>query len=129
MTVFLRALYGPFGPFEERAGQLVVNPPHGYVLRVDWHFFGIREDNTIGRWCLRFKVREREWSAFATPVDEIMRVGKVRAKAETDPAFVDAFVPDKPMIYGRTYLDILKPRLSEEDIAYASRITIEAARL
>lgn len=129
MTVFLRAIYGPFGCLEERAGQRVVNPPHGWVRQVDWHFFGIREDNTMGRWTVRFAPGTRIWSAFAAPMTESVRVGRELIKAELDPAFADAFVPDQPMIYGPTYLAILKPRLSKEDIAYASRLAIaEAAR-
>ncbi|MBN9235126.1 MULTISPECIES: hypothetical protein [Phyllobacteriaceae] len=128
MTVFLRALYGPFGRSEDRVGQAVVNPPHGWVRQVDWHFFGIREDNSMGRWCVRFKVREREWSAFALPMAEAIKVGGKWEKPLLDPAFVDAYVPDKPMLYGRTYLDILKPRLSKEDIAFAARLAMKAVR-
>jgi len=127
MTVFLRALYGPFGPFEERPGRIVVNPPHGYVAQVDWHFFGIRENNSVGRWAIRFEPPKRVWKCIPMPVDETVRVGKSWTKAEIDPAFADAFVPDKPMVYGRTYLDILKARLSKDDIAFASRLAIEAA--
>lgn len=115
MTIFLRALYGPLGPFDENT-------------HVDWFFFGIREDNTMGRWTIRFKLMERKWIAFAASINDEVKVGGVWQKAELDPAFKDAFVPDKPMVYGRTYLDILKPRLSKDDIAFASRLALEAAR-
>ena len=127
MTVFLRALYGPFGRSEDRVGQRGFNQPHGWVRHVDWHFIGIREDNSMGCWCVRFEVHKRKWSAFATPLTESIRVGGKPMKPEFDPAFADAFVPDKPMVYGPTYLAILKQRLSKDDIAYASRLAIDAA--
>lgn len=127
MTVFLRALYGPFG--RESNETWSVGRTHKFAAtQVDWHFFGIREDDSVGRWTVRFKIKERKWVAFAAPINEEIKVGGVWQKAQLDPAYKDAFVPDKPMVYGRTYLDILKPRLSKEDIAFASRLAIEAAR-
>lgn len=115
MTVFLRALYGPFGPFEKGA-------------EVDWHFFGIRENNTMGRWAVRFNMRDRTWKTVNFPMNEGIKVGGKWVKAEVHPDFTEAYVPPAPMIHGSTYLTILKPRLREEDIAFASRAAIEAAR-
>lgn len=124
MTVFLRALYGPFGPdtnqseqWDWSTGQPVLRY-RGPVTEIDWHFFGIRENNTIGRWTLRLKLSERKYLAFAdSSVNQPAAAG-----------YENAFVPDKPMVYGPTYLAILKPRLSKEDIDLASRLAIEAAR-
>lgn len=103
MTIFLRALWGPFGREETRG-----------CSQVDWHFFGIREDNTMGRWILRYEVATRKFKTFAQPMP-------------TKPACdcnIDAFVPHRPMLHGRTFLDILLPRLSKEDLAAAVALSI-----
>lgn len=110
MTVFLRAVYGPFGPFEEHVGT-------GAHI-VDWHFFGIREDDAMGRWAVRFTARERRWKTVNFPIQSKPPL----------PELCRAFVPDRPMVHGGTYLDILKRRLRKSDIAFATRAAIEAAR-
>src|SRR5689334_5200703 len=118
VTVFLRALWGPFGAFEESGG-----------FDFDWHFFGIREDNTMGHWAARFHVPSRTWKTVNFPMDTALKIdGKWTKAGAPAPAFIDAFVPDKPMVYGRTYLDILKPRLSQKDIADASRAVLAGVR-
>lgn len=127
MTIFLRALYGPFGRDTDEHWSVGKTVRYS-ATQVDWHFFGIREDNTVGRWTIRFKLMERKWIAFAASINDEVKVGGVWQKGGFDPAFKDAFVPDKPMVYGRTYLEILKPRLSKEDVAFASRLALEAAR-
>ncbi len=113
MTVFLRALYGPFGAFDENT-------------HIDWFFFGIREDNTMGRWAVRFTILPRTWQTVNFPSDTPVKIGRQWLSA--GPAVEkDAYVPNRPMVRGRTYLDILKPRLSNDDIAFASRAAIAAA--
>jgi hypothetical protein len=107
MTVFLRALYGPFGPFVEPGC-------------IDWHFFGIREDDTTGRWAVRFAVKERTWKLVNFPM-----TGWATGVEVVHP---DAFVPDRPMLHGPTYLDILKPRFGKGGVALATRLAIKAAR-
>lgn len=116
MTVFLRALWGPFGRDTNalRRDGIIVVP----ATEVNWYFFGIREDDTMGRWCLRWKVSERKFTAFAL---------EMPPKA-ADPAFANAFVPDQPMIYGRTYLHILKSRLSPADLAMATALSIQGSK-
>lgn len=115
MTVFLRALHGPFGPFDENE-------------HVDWFFFGIREDNTVGRWAVRFQPLRRTFTIVNFQVGASVRAGKSWLELPKDVVHPDAFVPDGPMLYGETYLAILKPRLSKADIALATRLAIEAAR-
>jgi hypothetical protein len=117
VTIFLRALYGPFG----RQTNEHVARYGGHIIpatQVDWHFFGIREDNSMGRWAVRFTVKVRTWQIVNYSLPDKPAVSE----------FADAFVPDKPMVFGRTYLEILKPRLSKEDIAFASRLALEALR-
>ena len=72
----------------------------------------------MGRWTLRFNVTERRYSVFALPMN-----GKPPL-----PELADAFVPDKPMVHGSSYLGILKARLAKEDIALAARLAIKLAR-
>jgi hypothetical protein len=107
MSVFLRALYGPFG---ERAKGTADH-------HIDWYFFGIREDNTMGRWALRFTVRTRSFETVVFPMSQA---------GPPLPELVDAFVPDKPMIHGRTYLDILKERLPRSGLARAVATALES---
>lgn len=107
MTVFLRALYGPFGPVDENT-------------HLDWFFFGIREDNTMGRWAVRFNILPRTWQTVNLPM--------ARWAVSVEVVHPDAFVPDRPMLHGPTYLDILKPRIGKGGIALATRLAIEAAR-
>lgn len=135
MTIFLRALWGPFGPHDDSGAEydwktekapgvmtLVGSSP---ARVIDWHFFGIREDNTMGRWVVRFEIKERKWKLITTPG---MGHFPGMLNPSVHPDFIDAFVPDKPMIYGPTYLHTLKPLLRPSDIAYATRLAIEAAR-
>ena len=117
MTVFLRALWGPF----HRETDMRVARFGGHVIpatQIDWHFFGIREDNTMGRWTLRFRLSDRKYQIINYPMSD----------KPADPALVDTFVPDQPMIHGPTYLAVLKQRLSADDIAFASRLALEHAR-
>jgi hypothetical protein len=117
MTVFLRALYGPFHRKTDE-----VYTADGWLLRgpraIDWHFFGIRENNTVGRWSIRFDVEKRKFLVVNYPMGDKPAL----------PDRLDAFVLDKPMVHGPTYLAILKAHLSKDDIAFASRLALEAVR-
>lgn len=128
MTVFLRALWGPFGPFLEGEIYTYGGTLAQAATHVDWHFFGIREDNTMGRWTVRFTVNGRTFKTVNLPANSRVRAGKSWLELPKEVVHPDAFVPDRPMLRGATYLHILKPRLRNEDIALATRLAIEAAR-
>lgn len=133
LTVFLRALFGPF-----RRSVNHLDFTGNIIGSIDWHFFGIREDNSVGFWTLRFDPRGRKFSSFSDPglptmeklreqeqkwthwVPEHKRLGSL-----THP---DAFVPDKPMVYGATYVAILRARLTEEDTAFMARVALGVGR-
>lgn len=113
MTIFLRSLHGPFKRSTDE-----VRDKHGRLLRgplnVDWHFFGIREDDTMGQWILRFDIRKRKYLIVNLPMSGQPAL----------PEFVNAFVPDRPMIHGRNYTAILRSRLSDDDVGFALGLTI-----
>lgn len=105
MTVFLRALWGPFAPTEgkDHKGRFI-----------DWHFFGIREDNRMGRWALRFRAADRKFRAEGLTLKDKPPV----------PELVDAFVPDKPMLHGENVTEILRRRISDADMARATALAL-----
>lgn len=123
MTIFLRALWGPFGRTETGV--------RGRPYQIDWGFIGIREDNSVGHWTLRFDPAQRKFTAFASP--DLPTAAKLRRDARayrgvligpiSDP---DTYVPNRPMVYGRTYVDIFRPRLSPEDVAVMTRAALAA---
>lgn len=101
MTVFLRALFGPFHRTAHRD-------------HIDWHFFGVRDDNSMGRWTLRFETETRKYKLVTYPMDDKPALPEHR----------DMFVPNKPQVYGATYVDILKKRLTGDDIAFLTRTSL-----
>lgn len=116
MTIFLRALWGPFGRTETGV--------RGHPYQIDWGFIGIREDNSVGHWTLRFDVEKRKFIAFTDPgLPTAKKLQSVQLGPIVHP---DAFVPDRPMVYGRTYIDLFRPRLSPEDIAVMTRAALAA---
>lgn len=124
MTVFLRALWGPFG---RTAGTSLDQLT---IYWIDWHFFGVREDESMGFWTLRFDVPKRKFSVSTHPsfptAKKVKNAPRVRRGAPILGPVVhpDAFMPSKPMVYGRTHLDILRPRLTAEDVALMTRAAL-----
>lgn len=111
MTVFLRAVYGPFDRTEFG---------HPRTSAIDWHFFGVREDNSMGHWTLRFDVQKRKFVCFLSGC-----LSKQTRDALENP---DAFVADRPMVHGKTYVEILRKRLSNADFASATAASIHWPR-
>ncbi|RWC91704.1 MAG: hypothetical protein EOS72_03345 [Mesorhizobium sp.] len=107
--IFLRALYGPFARSEAKIS--------GKVYTIDWSFFGVREDNSMGHWTLRYDVKGRKFFCFTSGCSEKARKGEV-------PVHPDAFVPDRPMVYAKTYVELLRQRLSNADFASASAASL-----
>lgn len=105
MTIFLRALWGPFSPIEWTAGS-----DYG----VDWHFFGIREDNSTGRWGLRYCAPKRKFSVISFPMEEKPALEELR----------DCFVPRQPMLYAATTTDILRNALPPAELARATALSL-----
>ncbi|ESW92964.1 hypothetical protein NKL07_22125 [Mesorhizobium sp. C280B] len=112
MTVFLRVLYGPFARTE--LGLT------GKVYAIDWCFFGVREDNSMGHWTLRYKVAERKFVCFLSGCAE-QQIGRA-------PENPNAFVPDKPMVFGKTLAEIMRKRLSNADFASATAASLNWPR-
>lgn len=108
MTVFLRALYGPFGPHD---GFMVGSVP----INVEWGFIGIREDNRVGHWTLQFQPLQRKFVVYLSGAD-----------SKTPPEHLNAFVPDKPMVYGPTLVAIMRRRLSSTDTARCAALALAA---
>lgn len=113
MTVFLRALYGPFARTELVSAR--------QVYAIDWCFFGVREDNSMGHWTLRYKVAERKFVAFLSGCAEKARKGETLEHP-------DAFVPDRPMVHAKTYTELMRKRLSNADFASATAASLNWPR-
>jgi hypothetical protein len=109
MTVFLRSLHGPFKRRHNGEGRA--------DEAVTWHFFGVRDDQSMGFWHLNYSVLKRTFAAASAK--------QTSGAPVTNP---DLFIPDAPMLYGPTLTAILKSRLSPEDLAFAAAASLKARK-
>ncbi len=100
-TVFLKALYGPFASGNEIW--------HGGFLALRWCFIGINEDNFVAHYQLFFTGATRTYSMANSQITR-------KDDAITEPTL---FVPDKPMLYGKTITEILRKQLPDKEISRA----------
>ncbi|MGD9915728.1 MAG: hypothetical protein AB7S80_16750, partial [Rhizobiaceae bacterium] len=106
-------------PFHPYTGFMIVGMP-SYL---EWSFFGIREDNRMGHWTLRYQPEKRKFITMMSGCgDQSERNTRFNVGGPVE--HPDAFVPDKPMVYGRTLTDIMKARLSADDIGSCAALSL-----
>lgn len=120
----IRRVFGPFHPEQTNPGM-----PGSTDLR--WHFNGIRGDKTMAHWVLIFDPRKRKWHTSNIPIKDNL-VGRSRialgrlgisSEVKNEDAHPDAWLDDSPVMEG-TVTEILKSKLSPEDIAKATALAI-----
>jgi hypothetical protein len=108
MTIFLKAVFGPF----KRTVDKGYTPKTTEVI---WSFIVIDEADGVRSSTLKFSVERRKF--FTTSHSKT---------SDSLPENVDMFVPDKPMMYGKTITDILKSKLTEDDVALVTKLAMKA---
>ena len=126
----IRRVFGPFHPEivqeEKLDGLRMIR-----YQAMRWYFNGIRGDKTTAHWSLTFDPNARIFSATNIRISDRM-IGRsrtalisagIKPEVTSEDAHPDAWLDDSPVMEGRIS-DILKSKLTSEDIAKATALAI-----
>lgn len=124
-----------FGPFNREYTGGSVSPYDGTVWiahdEVRWYFNGIRDDKTTAHWVLVYDSKTRKFTASNIKINDNL-IGRSRlalrklgipSEVKREDVHPDAWLDERPVLQGRI-TDILKSKLSPEDIALATALAI-----